>query len=64
MDIELLFKIAAVGMIVAVLGQVLTRAGRDDQAMLTALAGVVIVLTMVIKEVSELFSTVRSLFGL
>ena len=64
MNIEMLFKIAAVGIIVSVLGQVLTRAGRDDQAMLTALAGLVIVLSMVIKEVSELFVTVKSLFGL
>ncbi len=64
MDIEILFKIAAVGIIVSVLGQVLARAGRDDQAMLTALAGLVIVLTMVIREVSKLFTTVKSLFGL
>ncbi|MBQ1546351.1 MAG: stage III sporulation protein AC [Clostridia bacterium] len=64
MEIDLLFKIAAVGIIVSVLGQVLTRAGRDDQAMLTALAGLVIVLTMVIREVSALFTTVKSLFGL
>ncbi len=64
MEIDLLFKIAAVGIIISVLGQVLTRAGRDDQAMLTALAGLVIVLTMVIRQVSELFTTVKSLFGL
>ncbi len=64
MEIDLLFKIAAVGIIVSVLSQVLNRAGRDDQAMLTALAGLVIVLTMVIKEVSSLFTTVKSLFGL
>ncbi len=64
MDIELLFKIAAVGIIVSVLGQVLSRAGRDDQAMLTALAGLVIVLSMVIRQVSELFTTIRTLFGL
>lgn len=64
MEIDLLFKIAAVGIIVSVLGQVLTRAGRDDQAMLTALAGLVIVLTIVIRQVSELFTTVKSLFGL
>ena len=64
MDIELLFKIAAVGIIVSVLGQVLTRAGRDDQAMLTALAGLIIVLSMVIRQVSELFGTIRTLFGL
>ena len=64
MEIDLLFKIAAVGIIISVLGQVLTRAGRDDQAMLTALAGLVIVLTMVIRQVSELFTTVKSIFGL
>ncbi len=64
MEVDMLFKIAAVGIIVSVLGQVLTRAGRDDQAMLTALAGLVIVLTMVIREVSTLFTTVKSLFGL
>ena len=64
MEIDLLFKIAAVGIIISVLGQVLTRAGRDDQAMLTALAGLVIVLSMVIRQVSELFTTVKSLFGL
>ena len=64
MEIELLFRIAAVGIIVAVLGRVLTGAGRDDQAVLTALAGLVIVLTMVIKQIGELFTTVRSLFGL
>ncbi len=64
MEIDLLFKIAAIGIIVAVLNQVLTRAGRDDQAMMTALVGVIIVLTMVIQEVSKLFTTVKSLFGL
>lgn len=64
MEIELLFKIAGVGIIVSVLCQVLSRAGRDDQAMLTALAGLVIVLSMVIKEVNTLFAAVKSLFGL
>ncbi|MBQ1390063.1 MAG: stage III sporulation protein AC [Clostridia bacterium] len=64
MDIELLFKIAAVGIIVSVLTQVLSRAGRDDQAMLTGLAGLVIVLSMVVKEINELFTTVKSIFGL
>ena len=52
MDINLLFKIAAIGILVAVLHQVLVRAGREDQAMMTTLAGLVIVLTMVIKEIS------------
>ena len=64
LDIELLFKIAAIGILVAVLHQVLVRAGREDQAMMTTLAGLVIVLTMVIKEISTLFNTVRTLFNL
>ena len=55
MDINLLFKIAAIGILVAVLHQVLTRAGREDQAMMTTLAGMVIVLTIVVKEISTLF---------
>ncbi len=64
MDIDLLFKIAAIGIIVAVLNQVLSRAGRDDQAMMTALVGLILVLTMVVQQVSSLFTTVKSLFGL
>lgn len=64
MEIDLLFKIAAIGILVAVLHQVLVRAGREDQAMMTTLAGLVIVLTMVIKEISILFDVVRTLFDL
>ena len=64
MDINLLFKIAAIGILVAVLYQVLVRAGREDQAMMTTLAGLIIVLTMVIKEISTLFDTVRTIFDL
>lgn len=64
MDINLLFKIAAIGILVAVLNQVLVRAGREDQAMMTTLAGLIIVLTMVIKEISTLFDTVRTIFNL
>ena len=64
MNIDLLFKIAAIGILVAVLHQVLVRAGREDQAMMTTLAGLVIVLSMVIKEVSNLFTTVRTMFNL
>ena len=64
MDISLLFKIAAIGILVAVLYQVLVRAGREDQAMMTTLAGLIIVLTLVIKEISTLFSSVRTMFGL
>ena len=64
MDINLLFKIAAVGILVAVLHQVLVRAGREDQAMMTTLAGLVNVLSMVIQQISSLFNTVRTLFDL
>jgi len=64
MDINLLFKIAAIGILVAVLNQVLVRAGREDQAMMTTLAGIVIVLSIVISEISNLFTTVRTLFNL
>ena len=64
MSIDLLFKIAAIGILVAVLHQVLVRAGREDQAMMTTLAGMVIVLTMVIQEISSLFNSVRTMFNL
>lgn len=64
MEIELLFKIAAIGIIVAVLHQVLVRAGREDQAMMTTLTGLIIVLAMVVKEISQLFNTVKTLFNL
>ena len=64
MDINLLFRIAAIGILVAVLHQVLVRAGREDQAMMTTLAGLIIVLTMVIRKISDLFDTVRTIFDL
>ena len=64
MNIELLFKIAGIGILVAVLHQVLSKAGREDQAMMTTLAGIVIVLTFVVKEISTLFETVRTVFNL
>ena len=64
MDIELIFKIAAIGMLVAVLAQVLSRAGRDDMAMLTTLAGLVIVLFMVVNLISEFFGSIRTIFQL
>lgn len=64
MEINLLFKIAAIGILVAVLHQVLVRAGREDQAMMTTLAGLIIVLSMVIKEISTLFNSVRTIFNL
>ena len=64
MDIELVFKIAAIGIIVAVLNQLLIRSGREDQAMMTTLAGLVVVLSMLVKQISTLFATIRSLFAL
>jgi stage III sporulation protein AC len=64
MDINIVFKIAAVGILVAVLNQVLIRAGREEQAMMTTLAGIVVVLFWVIQYISQLFSTVQTLFQL
>ena len=64
MDVDLIFKIAAVGILVAVLNQVLSRAGREEQAMLTTLAGLVVVLMMVVREIADLFDLVKTLFHL
>ncbi len=64
MDVDLIFKIAAIGIIVAVLNQVLIRSGREEQAMMTTLAGLIVVLTMVVTEISDLFRLVKSVFGL
>ncbi len=63
MDIEIIFRVAGIGMIVAVLSQILSRSGREEQAMLTTIAGLVVVLLMIIGEIGDLFSTVRSVFG-
>jgi stage III sporulation protein AC len=64
MGIDLVFKIAAIGIIVAVLNQLLIRSGREDQAMMTTLAGLIVVLSMLVKEISALFVTIQSLFEL
>ena len=64
LDVELIFKVAAVGIIVSVLHLVLTRAGREEQAMLTTLAGLIVVLTIIVKEIANLFSVVKEVFGL
>ena len=61
MDVDLIFKIAAIGILVAVLNQVLSRAGRDEQAMMTTLAGLVVVLMMVVREIAALFTLVKTL---
>ena len=60
----MIFKIAAIGILVAVLNQVLSRAGRDEQAMMTTLAGLVVVLMMVVQEIASLFDLVKDLFAL
>ena len=64
MEIDLVFKIAAIGIIVAVLNQLLIRSGREDQAMMTTLAGLVVVLCILVKQISVLFVTIKSLFAL
>ena len=64
MEINIVFRIAAVGILVAVLNQVLIRAGREEQAMRTTLAGLVVVLFWVIQYISQLFDTVQTLFQL
>ena len=64
MDIDLIFTIAAIGIIVAVLNQLLIRSGREDQAMMTTLAGLVVVLSILVKQISVLFVTIKSLFAL
>ena len=64
MDVDLIFRIAAIGILVSVLNQVLSRSGRDEQATMTTLAGLVVVLMMVVQEISSLFTMVKDLFGL
>ena len=64
MEVDLIFKIAAIGIIVAVLNQLLIRSGREEQAMMTTLAGLIVVLMMIISEISTLFNTIKSVFGL
>ncbi len=64
MEIDLIFKIAAVGIIVAVLHQLLLRAGREEQALMVTIAGIVVVMMMLIGQISELFDTVKSVFDL
>lgn len=64
MDVDMIFKIAAIGIIVAVLNQLLIRSGREEQAMLTTLAGLIVVLSMLVTQISNLFNTIKQLFGL
>lgn len=63
MNVDLIFQIAGVGIIVAVLNQLLTRAGREEQALLTTIAGLVVVLFMVVGQIGELFDTIKQIFN-
>jgi len=64
MEIDLIFKIAAIGIIVSVLAQLLKHSGREEQAMMTTIAGLIVVMMMIIKEISGLFETIKTVFGL
>ena len=63
MNVDLLFKTAAIGILVAVLNQLLVRSGREEQAMMTTLAGLVVVLMMMVRQISELFDLIKTLFN-
>lgn len=64
MDVDLIFKIAAIGIVVAILNQLLVRSGREEQALMTTLAGLIVVLMMVIEQIDILFKTIKTIFGL
>ena len=64
MNVDFIFKIAAIGIVVAVLNQLLQRSGREEQAMMTTIAGLIVVLTMIVTEISNLFDTIKSIFNL
>ena len=63
MDVDLIFKIAAVGILVAVLNQLLIRSGREEQAMMTTLAGLIVVLMLIVQEIDRLFTMMKNVFG-
>ena len=64
MNVELIFRIAAIGIIVAVLNQLLIRSGREEQALMTTLAGLIVVLMMIVQQIDALFQAIKSIFGL
>ena len=64
MDVNFIFRIAAIGIIVAVLNQLLVRSGREEQAMMTTLAGLIVVLMIIIQQIDTLFHTIKTIFGL
>jgi len=63
MEVDLIFKVAAVGILVAVLNILLSRSGREEQALMTTIAGLLVVLVIIVREISELFELIRVLFG-
>ena len=63
MDVQLIFKIAAVGIIVTILNQVLVRSGREEQALMTTLAGLIVVLMLIVQEIDRLFTMMKNVFG-
>ena len=63
MDIDLIFRIAAIGILVSILNQLLIRSGREEQATMTTLAGLIVVLMMLIQEIDTLFTTIKNVFG-
>lgn len=63
MQVDLIFKVAAIGILVAVLNQLLVRSGREEQAMMTTLAGLIVVMMIVIQEISNMFSVIKFTFG-
>lgn len=63
MNVELIFKIAAIGIIVTLLNQILSKSGRDEQATMVTLAGLTVVLVVIVKEIASLFETIKSVFG-
>lgn len=63
MQVDLIFKIAAIGILVAILNQLLVRSGREEQAMMTTLAGLIVVLMIIVQEISKLFNLIKSVFG-
>ena len=64
LDVDFIFKVAAIGIIVAILHQLLQRSGREEQAMMVTLAGIVVVLMMLVEQIADLFEKVKSVFGL
>ena len=63
MEVDLIFKIAAVGILVAVLNQLLIRSGREEQAMMSTLAGLIVVMMLIVQKISELFTLIQNVFG-